>query len=106
MSTKRTPVYGNITIHENTAGLVYMRFVEDNGDGTFRGRVMDPSTMRALRWTAEDVTASRCLPHAVGLPVAGWGRLDQIKKVCRTVKKAKEMWNSVHWGPTQPKQFA
>ena len=99
-NSKITPRYGQIVVHENAAGLAYCRYLEpcENDPRKFRCRVVDPRTMRVVRWTQEDVDAGRVLPHAVGLPVMSWGWLDRIK-FAGSVAGAREFWDAVHWGP-------
>ena len=93
------PKYGHITIHENVAGLAYMRFLEVCADEPekFIGRVIDPQTMRVVRYTQEDADAGYCIPAAVGHPVMSWGYLDRIKYT-GPVAGARDFWNAGHWG--------
>jgi len=109
MSNKKTPRYGQIVVHENAAGLAYCRFLDicEDDPRKFRCRVVDPTTMRVVRWTQEDADAGRVLQHAVdlNLPVMGWGWLSEIK-FAGTVKSARKFWDSVHWGPVVNKETA
>lgn len=93
------PKYGHITVHRNCAGLAYMRFLEVCQDepNKFIGRIIDPQTMRVIRYTQEDVDSKRCIPAALGMPVMGWGYLDNIK-YSGPVAGARKFWNSVHYG--------
>lgn len=109
MSNKITPRYGQVVVHQNCAGLVYCRFVEvcEDDPRKFRCRIMDPTTMRVVRWIQEDVDAGRVLQHAVdlNLPVTAWGWMSEIK-FAGSVGGAQEFWNSVHWGPVVNKETA
>lgn len=102
--SSEAPEYGNITVHFNGAGLVYMRFMQlDAQDSSrFEGRILNPETMQVVRYTEQDVTERVCRKEAVGIPRMGWARLNQMKKVCKTVAEAKAVWNKVGWGPFDP----
>ena len=91
--------YGQITIHENSAGLCYMRFMEVCKDDPrkFIGRIMDPQTMTVVRYTQEDLAMGHCVASAVGHPKEGWGYLHTVRH-SGNIASATEYWNSVHWG--------